>query len=236
MSQPQRYPGYLTWEEVDPGRHSFDPSAALEAVRALPAAQTVPSRPQGRAWEQRVSRWSSTEGLGWTDAITAELVARYGQWVTGWRWARDEGDVGGGPVSAWCCPQDSITPPQATLVRVAQALVEWRAWIEELAGLFAGLLPSPATASVDERRLAWERAVAQIVTRVVERTGSGDAWYDHCGQVLAWFLARAGVTDGAALVAEAIGGRFESWVPPAQELVVDVGAHVALEVVPPVDE
>lgn len=227
----ERYPGSLTWEEVDPGRQPFDPSTALAVVQALPSARTVPSRPQGEGWAGRMHHWSSTQGSGWTAAITTELVAGYGPWVIGWRWAHGEGDVGGGPVSAWCCPQHSITTPPETVVRVAQALVEWRAWIEELDGLFASYLPSPITAPVDERLQVWERAVGQIVTLVVERTEADDTWYGHCAQVLTWFLARAGVGDAAALVDEAIGGRFESWVAPEEQLVVEVAARVALDVV-----
>jgi hypothetical protein len=222
----------LTWAEVAPDRHRFDPAIALEIVRALPAAQSVPSRPAGGAGDDKVLQWSWNDGASWVAEITSELVAHYGDWAVGWRWAHDEGDIGGGPVWTWCCPRDSMTTPAETLGRVAQALVEWRGWIEELAGCFTRLLPSPTTASEAERHEAWRRAVTELVTVVVQRTRAGDAaWYAHCWQVLTWFLEHAGVQESGTLVTEAIGGRFESWVEPPQQLVTEVATRLARDAI-----
>jgi hypothetical protein len=67
------------------------------------------------------------------------MVERWGRWVVGWRWALDEGDFGGGPIHAWCCPRDSITSAEETLARVGAALIEWRGWLEELAERIASV-------------------------------------------------------------------------------------------------
>jgi hypothetical protein len=75
----------------------------------------------------------------------------------------------------------------------------------------------------------WERGAVDLVHRVVVRTGAGDAWYRHCAQVLAWFLARWGIAEQEArrLVAEAIGGRFRSWMEPAESDVDDMASRLA---------
>lgn len=52
---------------------------------------------------------------------------------TGWRWP-----LGGGPISAWCRPRDSITKLATTVDRVIEALCEWRGWLEDLVGWFDG--------------------------------------------------------------------------------------------------
>ncbi|MDX2645560.1 hypothetical protein PV341_18735 [Streptomyces sp. PA03-1a] len=171
--------------------------------------------------------WSDGEGQVWADAMTRALVERFGRWALGWRWGHDEGDIGGGPVGSWCCPRDSITSPDETLTRVATALCEWRAWLADLAGRFDRYRLD--SVSVEDRQHAWQRAAVRLVTHVVDRTRAGDAWYGHCKQVLAWFLARWGVpaATGEALVEEAIGGRFESWTGPEPDVVDDVVQRLA---------
>lgn len=242
-------PYALTWSEVDPRTHPFDSATALDVVRGLEAASRVPVRPvmpkvtkavhpdEVSAAYTRLSRWSYSEGWDWTEAVTEELVARYGAWSTGWRWSHDEGDLGGGPVGGWCCAPHSIGTPEETLARVAASLCEWREWLEFLARWFdrypLGALP------VEDRRDAWERATAHLILQVVDRTGGGDAWYGHCGQVLTWFLTRWDVPADTAkeLVLEAIGGRFRSWSGPDRKLVDSVATHLAtsLEGEPPTD-
>ncbi|MDQ0602233.1 hypothetical protein QF037_006578 [Streptomyces canus] len=226
----------LTWPDVDPRRHPFDSGDALDAVRTLGAASRTPVRParkptshpdEASAEYARLCHWSNTEGADWAKAMTEDLVARYGRWSTGWRWAVDEGDLGGGPVGAWCCTLHSITTPEETLERVAASLCEWRDWLEYLDRRFdahplAGL-------SAEDRRDAWERATHHLIIQVLDRTGSGDAWYGHCRQVLTWFLTRWEVPPDTAdtLVEEAIGGRFESWTAPEGKLVTDVAQQLA---------
>ena len=109
---------------------------------------------------ERESQWSSSAGPSWTDRVTGSLVAQYGRWACGWRWARDEGEIGGGPITSWCCPSHSIASPDVTAARVGDALVEWREWLEELGTRFAGcaLPASPGTTQHD----AWERAVPNL--------------------------------------------------------------------------
>ncbi|GAA1510206.1 hypothetical protein GCM10009827_025500 [Dactylosporangium maewongense] len=225
------YPWTLSWPEVDPARHPFDREAAPAVIRGLPPAAAVPSRRAGHAADPAVIGWGHGEGRLWCDAMSTALVEHYGPWASGWRWSSGEGDYGGGPVHAWCCPRDSMTTPDATLAVVAAALLEWRAWLEDLAARFDGFLPLPA--GREAALAAWERAVAQLVTVVVDSTGAEDAWYELCGQVLHWFLAAAGVPEAlrGTLVGEAIDGRFESWCEPADDLVTDVAGRLAAGVV-----
>ena len=197
-------PQTLTWSEVDPARHPFDPADAHAIALAHPSGDA-------RARE---------------DAITDALLDRYGRWAAGWRWARGVGGIGGGPVSAWCCATHSCTTPGETADRVQAALSEWRAWIEQLSARFESLLTTDANeAYVD----AFQDAVSLIVLDVVERTGAGDAWYAHAAQVLTWFLERSGIDDTRAkeLVSASIGGRFQSWTGPDRLLVEDVGRALA---------
>ncbi|MDN3020549.1 hypothetical protein [Streptomyces sp. S.PB5] len=231
----------LAWSDVDPRTHPFDPAAALDVVRGLDAASRVPVRPFGRRSSDpderreeyaRLCSWSHTEGWDWARAMTADLIARYGPWSTGWRWAHDEGDLGGGPVGLWCCTLHSIGTPEETLERVAGALCEWREWLEYLARRFdAYPLDAP---DAEDRRDTWERATHHLILQVLDRTGSGDAWYGHCRQVLTWFLTRWDVDrrTADALVEEAIGGRFASWTAPEGKLVHEVAEQLATSLEP----
>ncbi|WP_460400545.1 hypothetical protein [Actinophytocola sediminis] len=220
-------PAELSWDEVDPRRHAFDPDAALAVISALEPAGRVPTRPAGHAGDSDVIRWSYNEGAAWTTAMTRAMVARYGRWVVGWRWAHDEGEIAGGPVGAWCCPRDSMTVPEETLARVAAALCDWRGWLVDLAEWFDRFPLTDLPAA--DREDAWERATVHLVTQVVDRTGSGDAWYTHCEQVLTWFLTRWEVPPdrARARIERAIGGRFQSWIQPDRELVRDVAERLA---------
>jgi hypothetical protein len=221
-------PWSLKWDEVDPRRFTFDAVQAAAAISGLGPAASVPVRPAGSAADRVVIDWSNAAGRAWAEEMTRALVGRYGRWTLGWRWAHDEGDIGGGPVGAWCCPRDSITTPEETLARVAAALVEWRGWLEDLAERFERF-PLGDDRSEQERRLTWEQGAAHLVTVVVDRTGAGDAWYGHCQQVLTWFLTRWGVSEDRAehLVDEAIGGRFQSWIEPSLVTVGDVAERLA---------
>ncbi|GAA3064371.1 hypothetical protein [Actinokineospora globicatena] len=216
-------PWVLRWDEVDPGHHPFDGGPVRDFVRGI--APTVPARLT--AAEEEARDWWDHPGEAWADSVTASLMDRYGSWAAGWRWAKDEGDFGGGPVGSWCCARHSLASTEDTVARVADALVEWRGWLEELAECFDQYpladLPEP------ERLQAWERGAVRLVHHVVERTAAGDAWYRHCAQVLTWFLARWGVAGdvAAGMVDGAIGGRFDSWIVPADTLVDDVAEHIA---------
>jgi len=222
-------PYSLTWAEVDPVRHPFEAADAPAVVRGLAPAMEVPGRPEGRAADPAIIRWSHETGTRWAKAMSAALVERYGRWACGWRWAMAEGDIGGGPIGAWCCPRDSMSTPDATLGVVAASLVEWRSWLEDLNERFARFLPLPPGAGDDAVLDIWERAVAQLVTVVVDRTGAESGWHGHCGQVLGWFLTAAGVPaeQHKALIGDAIGGRFHSWVRPSGMEIADVADRMA---------
>ncbi|MFI9765862.1 hypothetical protein ACIHJG_03210 [Streptomyces sp. NPDC052415] len=241
-------PYHLTWAEVDPATHPFDPADALADIRALAPAAQVPVRPEWKrladpdaasAQFRELCDWAHTVGWEWADVMTGALVERYGIWATGWRWSHDEGDLGGGPVGAWCCTLHSMTTPDETLERIAAGLCEWRDWLEFL-GRFFDRYPLSGLPA-DDRRDVWERATHQLILHVLDRTGAGDAWYAHCRQVLTWFLTCHDIDPPTArtLVEEAIGGRFGSWTAPDGTVVTDVAEQLAacleLDAEPPAD-
>jgi len=51
---------------------------------------------------------------------------------------------------------------------------EWRAFLEELAGLFGALHVATADLGIDE---GVEHAAARLLPLVVQRTSAADAWY-----------------------------------------------------------
>lgn len=162
--------------------------------------------------------------------ITARLVDRFGRWASGWRWAADEGSLGGGPVHAWCCPKHSLTTPEETAPRVHAALDEWRAWTLRLHARFQEhVVPQAAVQDVER---SFQQAVTLLVHEVIVQTNAGDAWYNHCAQVLAWYLEFNGIdpADSAAMVEGAISGKFESWVGPDDASLAAVTGSLAQQV------
>ncbi|WP_433533798.1 Fic family protein [Micromonospora sp. CA-249363] len=221
-------PHLLTWPEVDPARHPFDPDDVLDLVRSV--APPVPPRP----------RWAGFTLVGradaerWRESMSHALVDHYGRWASGWCWAVGESDYDGGPVYSWCCISHSIASPEETLTAVADSLGEWRAWLETVAARFDDFLPLPGPDEApDVLIMAWEVAVAQLVNLTVGRTSSDSGWYGHCKQVLSWFLVAAGVPEDrhVPLIEHAIGGRFRSWVRPSAADVNDVAERLARRLV-----
>lgn len=212
---------------MDPGCHPFDAGSAPGVIRGLAPARAVPVRPAQQPGGRDLYDWARDDGSPWAQAMTQAMAAHWGRWAAGWRWARDEGDGGGGPVGSWCCAAHSITSTGETLARVSDALIEWRAWLEELAARFEQYPLAGATAAAGARAV-WERGAVDLIYLVVERTGAGDAWYRHCAQVLTWFLSRWGTAGGDAerLVTEAIGGRFRSWAEPGEADIDRVAARL----------
>ncbi|MFC1408724.1 cell filamentation protein Fic [Streptacidiphilus sp. N1-12] len=231
-------PRFLTWDEVDPARHPFDGGSASRVVRSLGSARHVPCRPDITVTDPamdgwiRMNAWSSEVAEPWADAVSHELVERYGRWALGWRWSVGEADFDAGPVGNWCCLRHSITLPEETLERVVAALCEWRGWLESLAAWFEAYPLDLAT--VADQRVLWELAARNLIQHVVDRTGCDSGWYSHCDQVLTWFLSRWGVAPDLAqeMVKQAIGGRFASWTAPDTVLVGDVAEQLALSLSP----
>src|SRR5262245_25332965 len=127
FDDPTLLPSTLTWTEVDPARHPFDPDGVAAVVRSLPPAADVPSYPL--APDLGSFEWDL--GYPWTEAMTASLIGHYGRWASGWRWNSGEGELDGGPVHSWCCAMHSMHDPVTTLRRVGESLLEWRQWLEE---------------------------------------------------------------------------------------------------------
>ncbi|MGW2874350.1 Fic family protein [Kitasatospora sp. NPDC001225] len=219
------HPTDLTWDDVDPADHPFDPASVAGVIRSLGPARRVPSRLDPAIDLTRVN-WAWEVAKPWSDAMTHVLMERYGRWAAGWRWSLGEGDVDGGPVGNWCCGSHSITTPEQTLDRVVAALCEWRDWLERLAEWFEAYPLDPETLDAD--RILWERAARNLILQVADRTGAESGWYGHCRQVLEWFLGYWGVAPEPAerLVRQAVGGRFKSWTAPDTVLADEVAERL----------
>ncbi|WP_346534758.1 hypothetical protein [Micromonospora sp. DPT] len=76
-------PWSLTWAEVDPARHPFDPGSAAGVVRGLPPAAGTPICPPGPG-EDGMITWRDEAGWRWSREMTAALVDHYGRWSCGW--------------------------------------------------------------------------------------------------------------------------------------------------------
>jgi hypothetical protein len=214
----------LTWADLDPAAHPFDPGTVRAVVRAVAPAQFPP--PYGSVAQADGSLPDPYSA--WVAAVTWGLVEHFGRWAAGWEGLGTGHSHGGGPAQRWCCGEDSITTPERTLEAVAGALLDWRAYLEELAERFARHLPLPE----DPRAAfaAWEAAVGDLVAMAMAHTGSEENWYGNSGRVLNWFLSAAGVPDYRAgvMVEDAIGGRFQSWATPTGAEVADVAEALAV--------
>jgi hypothetical protein len=160
------------------------------------------------------------------DAMNVAFVERHGAWACGWRWARDDGSIGGGVVGAWCCESHSMKGATDEVIahRAALGLREWRAWIELLDRLFQRLPPAD-----DDVTGSLAFATTRVLDAVVARTGAGDAWYAHATQVLSWYLESWGASPQRARAAAgaATSGRFQSWCTPPIPVVTEIAAAVA---------
>lgn len=216
MTQAPPLPWTLSWADVDPTTRDFHPDTVPPLVAALIEAEAPPA---GDAdWREREH---------WLQQISTALADRYGVWAVGWRWALGEGDLDGGPITAWCCLAHSVTTPESAVTPIAAAVVEWHDWLADLAGRFNRFLPMPP-GDLD----GWERATAHLVTEVGDRTQYQSGWYDCVTTVLGWFLEAAGVEPARRkdLLEHALGGRFQSWVEPPREVVDAVAGDFALRV------
>jgi len=197
---------YWTWRDVDPTTHPFDPAP----VRAIADACVIVGGDRG-AIEENIDR---------------ALIATYGMWAAGWRWAASEPGCGG-LVRAWCCAADSLLQPREPRVRsiemVVAAVADWRAVLEQLSILFAEMRAANASA---------EQAATRLLPLVVERTECNDVWYATYATVLSWYLESTGLGDASirAAIRQAIDGRFGSWIEPDEYVTGDVLRAVGVAV------
>ncbi|MCU0866180.1 MAG: Fic family protein [Planctomycetes bacterium] len=197
-----RHPVELHWADVDPARVRWTRDDRLRAA----AAAAVRARDES--------------------VLNDAIVATCGPWAAGWRWCRDEGSLGGGVVSAWCCPLHSLVGgDDAIAARALDAVDEWRAWLVHLADVFEALRPRPG----DDLEVQLARGCTLVLAEVADATGCGDAWYVHAEQVLCWFLEHGGASTSKAraAVAQATRGVFSSWCGVADEVAARVGAAIA---------
>lgn len=216
----------LTWADADPATHPFDPSTVPAVVRAVAPAELPPPYAPGA----RADRTRPNPRTAWTGAVTAGLAGHFGRWAAHWEGLSFGHCVAGGPAPRWCCADDSITTRERTLEAIAGALLDWRAFLEEVADHFQRHLPLPE----DTRAAftAWEAAVGDLVATAVAHTGEQETWYGNSGRVLGWFLSAAGVPDYVAdvMLEDAIGGRFRSWTTPTGAEVADAAEDLAAAV------
>ncbi|GLW35308.1 Fic family protein [Actinoplanes regularis] len=228
----------LTWADVDPDRHPFDSDTVLDVVRAVAPAGGVPA-PYRYDPARGFDRAAVDALWDWQRAMTVALVEHYGSWACGWNAQMAGYTADGALILRWSGAQDSITTPEETLGSVAGALLDWRMFLEDLADLFTLHLPlpvEPRAASV-----SWEATVASLVATVAARSGADEHWYPVCALALKWFLTVAEVPgeDHNALVDDAIGGRFWSFVSPLGAEVADAAESLAATltgITPPMDD
>lgn len=217
----------LRWADVDPNTRAFDPGPARALVERL-VLERAGHGPSRQALDRHVDRDELER------AVDRGLIAEYGAWAAGWRWAASE-PGGGGPVRGWCCARDSFfrkddVDTMASVDRVVAAFVEWRSFLEVLARSFSRLRASAATLLLGE---ALEHAAGQLLPTIVERTGAEDAWYATFEQVLGWYLEVAGVDFAMhrSVLHPIVSGRFHSWIAPdpeiARETCGEIGRAVA---------
>jgi hypothetical protein len=207
----------LRWCDVDPSARGFDPRAAREiAARVLAGRAPAPTYHPGQPNDARLDELERE--------IDAALIAEYGFWAAGWRWASSE-PGGGGPVHAYCCAQHSLREGHGATDIVVTALCDWRQWLETLAIRFTELRRAHEGLALAE---ATDRAAASLVVDIVQRTEANDAWYGTFATVIAWYLEPVIEDDRerARLIRDAIGGRFESWCAPPDATVAAVSTSI----------
>jgi len=193
----------LAWSDVDPATHPFDPERAQPIIEHVLAGRNLL-----RSVRDELE-----------DDVDRALIAEYGFWAAGFRWSASEPGCGG-PVRGWCCAQDSLKGADAA-VRLRGALVEFRSFLEDLAKRYEQLRRDNADLAVGEQI---ERAAAQLLPLVLERTSVEDAWYSTFERVMTWFV-EPGFDESVvatAAVRDAIGGRFHSWCAPDESTARDV--------------
>ncbi|RRQ89488.1 hypothetical protein CQW44_02420 [Streptomyces griseofuscus] len=192
----------MTWADMDPATHPFDPGRALAVVREVVSSSDPAT--------------DGPRGLVSSHSVARGLAERYGPWAFGWY-----GNVDQNPDSGALIRKplgDTADNLDAQVQRYTAVLLKWRSWLEELAALFAESAPD-VDADEEERRRSRERGVAPVVALVVERTDAGELWRVTCARTLTWYLESTGMAaeDAEELADDVVDGEFESWVAPDAE-------------------
>ncbi|GAA0932759.1 hypothetical protein [Streptomyces thermoalcalitolerans] len=113
----------MTWRDVDPATHPFDPDQALDVVREVVSS---PDPESGRP-----------RGLRSDNSVARGLAEYYGSWAFGWYTAMDE-HPGSGAIITDLPVRGLVNGDlEQQARRYTSALLQWRAWLEELASVFA---------------------------------------------------------------------------------------------------
>lgn len=214
------WPENMRWRDVDPARHPFPWDDAEQArVKAMITAR----RAGGPGTVVPGTRAQQPDDILWVCELFAE---RYGPWTAGWEWSVEDS----GPVDhPW--PDTTSDAPELLGDWAVGCLLRWRAWLEDRAEDFVRLAP-PHGSGRDDRRGHIERAVARLVTAVVERTGCEEVWITLLVTTLRWYFEACGFgpEEADAAAETAMSGRFESWVRPDEQVVRDYAESLATEV------
>jgi hypothetical protein len=218
-------PVLAAWAEVDPARYPFDAVEAQVMVRRI-----VPSPPPRPLW--RDGGWvGDSEAWAWVDAVGVALSDRYGPWAYRWYWGPGESERLG-----WIT--DRIPRPAEAPAFVADSLLAWRRWLDNVAERFVQFLrqldPTPA-AKPDDTVAGWEAAIANLMTTAVALTVDDDRWQGWCRRVLQWLLTATGVPvqRAEALVNGAVDKRFDPWVRLTAADISDVSERLTRALLSP---
>lgn len=158
------------------------------------------------------------------DSVAEGLGLRFGDWAYWAVSAVDDNRDSGAVIRELPARSNDL---EQVARRYTSVLLQWRSWLEELAAVFASLAPPP-DADEDEIRRTRARAVAPLVTLVVERTGAGETWQAPCADAIAWYLESTGMPadEAAELADESVDSEFQSWISPDAEAVSRVRSAV----------
>lgn len=217
----------LQWSEVDPVIQPFEVDPELR--RDLEAA--VRSNAAGLL--ARSERWLS-EGQKAIESklfssVMDVLVARFGDWASGWSWSHD----GGGVVASFCCTGHSFfvdgydeSAVSSTADLILTSLGEWRQFLTTLRSHFEHMAATSGAADLAE---SWP----ELVSVVEDKTETSDAWYYLSELALQWFFEFRGFdVDIAKSISAAVHAEgFESWVPMEPDNMIRAAERLRVSVV-----
>ncbi|MET7297950.1 hypothetical protein [Embleya sp. NPDC005575] len=195
----------LTWEDVDPATHPFDPTV-------VPSMVPDPRAGRESAWQHDISH---------------AFVDRYGIWACGW--ASLTMPPPDGTAQQKFLHEYWADDPESARRMAADSLLGWREWLEELGAFFDEFSLLLNDAETQAQR--WEQAVVRLIAMAVERIAEDEFWYCYCEQILSWFLTASGVLPERAedLLWTATNGRFSSWVTASESTAAEVARTIATE-------